>query len=321
MTSDLHQLIVRRLLQIPIILFLVSIIVFLMIHLIPGGPIEGLLGQFASEEVKESMRAQYHLDEPLHIQYWLWLTGVLKGSLGESIITNQPVSNMIISRLPVTLTLVISSLTLSVIIALPAGYISAIHQYEWKDYFATILAFLGLSIPNFFLAIILIKLFSLSLGILPITSSNLFGNPIETAKVFIMPTIALGTAIAAQTTRLLRSEMLEIFNEDYVRVSRAKGLSDKVVNKYIIFRNALIPIITIVALQFGFLLGGTIVIEQVFALPGLGRLMLKSVLRRDFPVIQAIVLIYATGFIFANLIADILYGYVDPRIRYGGEGA
>jgi peptide/nickel transport system permease protein len=227
---------------------------------------------------------------------------------------------MLINRLPVTFALATGSIIVSVSIALPAGYMSAVNQYSWKDHLSTIFAFLGLSIPNFFLAIILIQIFSVNLGWLPITSTDIFQGPITAIRILILPVIALGTALAAQTMRLLRSSMLEAFSEEYVRVARAKGLPQKMVNRYIVFKNALIPVITIVALQFGFLLGGTVVIEEVFALPGLGRLMLTSVSNRDLPVLQATLLFFTLVFITVNLIADLLYAYVDPRIKYGGEG-
>jgi peptide/nickel transport system permease protein len=224
-----------------------------------------------------------------------------------------------IQRLPVTFALAFGAITLSVSIALPAGYISAVNQYSWKDHVATLFAFLGLSIPNFFLGILLIQVLALHFGLLPITGTNIFETPMKAIRILTMPVIALGTALAAQTTRLLRSSMLDAFSQEYVRVARAKGMSQKIVNRYIVFKNALIPVITIVALQFGFLLGGTVVIEEVFALPGLGRLMLTAVSNRDLPVMQATVLFFTLVFVTVNLVADILYAYIDPRIKYGGE--
>jgi len=319
MDNQLRTYVVRRTAQIPVVLFLVSIIVFGVIHLPRGGPVELIAGR-ATDAIIADLRDQYHLNEPLYVQYVLWLEQLSQGSLGTSIIARQPVTSMIASRLPVTLFLAFSSSVLAILIAIPAGYISAVEQYSWKDHLATILAFVGLSIPNFFLGVLLITVFGVKLGWLPITAgSDLFSGLEQTVKIFLMPTIALGTAMSAQTTRILRSSMLDVFSENYVQVARAKGLPQKVVNRSIVFKNALIPVITVVALQTGYALGATVIIEEVFALPGLGRLMVRSVLQRDFPVVQSIVLFYAIAYLLLNFTADILYGVIDPRIRYGGE--
>ncbi|WP_124195535.1 ABC transporter permease [Natrarchaeobius chitinivorans] len=319
MDSDLRDFILRRVVQIPVVLFLVSVIVFYIIHLPEGGPEALLSGQAGDEAIRE-FRDRYNLNEPLYVQYLLWIQGILTGSLGTSITTNQPVASLIASRLPVTLMLGFFSVAISVMIAVPAGYISAVEQYTWKDHTATVLAFVGLSIPNFFLAILLIKLFSVELGWLPITASGqMFSDWSLTLKSMVLPSLALGTALAAHVTRILRSSMLDIYSEEYVHVARAKGLPEKMVNRSIVFKNALIPVITIVMLQMGYVLGATVIIEEVFAMPGLGRLMLNSVVGRDYPVMQAVVLLYATAYLVFNLIADVAYGLVDPRIKYGGE--
>jgi peptide/nickel transport system permease protein len=315
MDNELRNYLVRRTLQIPVVLFLVSVVVFGVIHIPRGGPIELIAGR-ATDTMINQMRDQYHLNEPLYVQYWMWLEGVLSGSLGQSITRPQPVVELLVSRLPVTLFLAFTSSLLAVAIALPAGYISAVDQYSWKDNAATVVAFIGLSIPNFFLAILLIKLFSVELGWLPIFTRNPWGSPL--VQAFAMPTVALGTAMAAQTTRILRSSMLDIYSENYVQVARAKGLPTKVVNRSIVFKNALIPVITVVALQMGYALGATVIVEEVFALPGLGKLALDAVLERDFPVIQAVVMFYAVAYLLLNFTADVLYGFIDPRIRYGG---
>lgn len=314
------EYVLNRLVQLPIVLFIVSVIVFLLIHIPPGDPARVVLGEYATQEAIEAFRQEHHLNEPLYTQYVLWLQDILSGSLGNSVTTGQPIGELIRARLPVTITLMITSLSLAVSISLIAGYVSAVNQYNWKDQVATVLAFIGLSIPNFFLAIILIRVLAVDLRLLPISANEqLFQDPVLTAKVFIMPSIALGTALAAQTTRLLRSEMLEIFSKEYVLVARAKGMPQKIVNRYIVFKNALTPVITIVALQTGTLLGGAVVIEEVFALPGIGRLLFEMVLRDDFPVIQILVLFFAVVFIATNLVADLLYGYIDPRIRRSGN--
>jgi peptide/nickel transport system permease protein len=321
MDSELRNYLIRRTLQIPFVLFIVSVVVFAVIHLPRGGPIELIAGR-ATDAIINDLRAQYHLDEPIYVQYWLWLEQLFSLSLGESIIARQPVTEMVASRLPVTVFLAFTSTVLAVLIALPAGYISAVEQYTWKDHVATVLAFIGLSIPNFFLGILLIKVFAVDLGVLPvIPDDDLFSSVSSAARLFAMPTVALGTALAAQTTRILRSSMLDVFSENYVQVARAKGLPRKVVNRSIVFKNALIPVITVVALQMGFALGATVIVEEVFALPGLGRLMVDSVIKRDFPVVQAIVMFYAVAYLLLNFTADVLYGFIDPRIRYGSDSA
>jgi len=317
MDNELRNYLVRRTMQMPIVLFLVSIAVFGAIHIPRGGPVELIAGR-ATDTMINQLRDQYHLNEPLYVQYGLWLQGVLSGSLGQSITRPQTVNELLVSRLPVTLFLAFTSSMLAVVIAIPAGYISAVDQYSWKDNVATLIAFIGLSIPNFFLAVLLIKLFSVELAWLPIIiGDNPWGSPVEVLKSFALPTIALGTAMAAQTTRILRSSMLDIYSENYVQVARAKGLTMKTINRSIVFKNALIPVITVVALQMGYALGATVIIEEVFALPGLGRLVLDAVIERDFPVIQAGVMFYAVAYLILNFTADVLYGFIDPRIRYG----
>jgi peptide/nickel transport system permease protein len=317
MDNELRNYLVRRTMQMPVVLFLVSIAVFGAIHIPRGGPIELIAGR-ATDTMINQLRSQYHLNEPLYVQYGLWLQDVLAGSLGQSITRPQTVNELLVSRLPVTLFLAFTSSLLAVLIAIPAGYISAVDQYSWKDNAATLIAFIGLSIPNFFLAVLLIKLFSVELAWLPIiVGDNPWGGPVEVLKAFALPTIALGTAMAAQTTRILRSSMLDIYSENYVQVARAKGLTMKTINRSIVFKNALIPVITVVALQMGYALGATVIIEEVFALPGLGRLVLDAVIERDFPVIQAGVMFYAVAYLLLNFTADVLYGFIDPRIRYG----
>jgi len=319
MNRQLRNYILRRLGQMPVVLIFVSIVVFYVIHLPQGGPLQLLAGR-ASEAQLEAFRNQYNLNEPLYVQYVLWVKGLLSGNLGQSLATSQSVGKMLVSHLPVTFVLAICSSLFALVIALPAGYISAVEQYNWKDNVATVAAFIGLSIPNFFLAILLIRFFAVDLGWLPVAAdSRLFTEFGYTVKVFVLPIVSLGTALAAQTTRILRSSMLDIFSMEYVEVSRAKGLSEKVVNRGIVFKNALIPVITVVALQMGYVLGGTVVTEFVFSLPGLGTLMVQAVNRRDYPVMQTVVLLYALAFMLLNLSADVLYGYIDPRIRYGGE--
>jgi len=318
MSAGMRRFLIRRLLQVPLVLFLVSVIIFLLIHVPEGGPADLLAAKGAEETMIAEFKETYNLNEPLYVQYLTWVQSVLSGSLGQSIQKSRPVSGMIANRLPVTMSLAFGSTVLAVAIALPAGYISAVERSTWKDDVATVVAFLGISIPNFLLGILLIRFVSLELNLLPITGEvDPFGTPIESIRVLLLPSIALGTAMAAQITRICRSAILEELSAEYVQVSRAKGLSEAVVNRYIVFRNALIPVITIVALQFGYVVGATVIVEEVFALPGLGRLFVQAIGQRDYPVVQAIVLFYAAVFVTVNLAADLLYGYVDPRIRQG----
>ncbi|WP_210424876.1 nickel ABC transporter permease [Halorussus halobius] len=317
MASSLQRYAIKRLLHLFPVLFGVSIITFLFIHIAPGGPAYAMLGVEATPEKVAQIRAQYGLDQPLPVQYVTWLANVVQLELGESIIEGVPVSELIVTRLPVSLSVAIAAMTVSLAISIPAGIVSAVEKDEWPDTLARVFAFWGVSMPNFWLGILLILFVSVRLGWLPIYG---YVSPTESVvqwiRHLILPAITLGTALAAIVTRIMRSSMLETLNEDYLKTARAKGVDERTIVTKHALRNALIPVTTIVGLQLGSLLGGSVLVEVVFALPGMGQLVVDSIFSRDFPVVQGAVLVYALIFVLVNLGVDLLYAYIDPRIKY-----
>jgi peptide/nickel transport system permease protein len=317
MVSGLQRYTIKRLLHLFPVLFGVSVITFLFIHIAPGGPAYAMLGIEATPEKVAQIRAQYGLNEPLPVQYVTWLGNILQLQLGESIIEGVPVSQLIASRLPVSLSLALAAMLVSLSISIPAGIVSAVEKDEWPDTIARIFAFWGVSMPNFWLGILLILLVSVRLGWLPIYG---YVSPGESLvgwiRHLILPAITLGTALAAIVTRIMRSSMLETLNENYLKTARAKGVDRQTIVVKHALRNALIPVTTIVGLQLGFLLGGSVLVEVVFAIPGMGQLVVDSIFRRDFPVVQGAVLVYALIFVLVNLSVDLLYAFIDPRIKY-----
>lgn len=309
--------ILRRLISMIPVLFIVSLIVFSLLHLTPGDPAQSMLGEEATPESIAALRNQLGLDEPLPVQYVKWASSVLQGDLGRSIRSNQPVSEAIIARLPVTIELAILSVLVSLIIAIPVGIIAAMRRNSPLDTASTTVALLGVSIPNFFLAILLIFLFSVRLGWLsPIGYTPFLEDPLDNLKRMIMPALTLGTALSAIVMRMTRSSLLEVLDQDYVRTARAKGLREARVVRVHALKNAMVPVVTVVGLQIGGLLGGTIITETIFVLPGIGRLLVDAIFQRDFPLVQGVVLFAALAFLFANLAVDLLYAYIDPRIRF-----
>lgn len=309
--------ILRRLISMIPVLFIVSLIVFSLLHLTPGDPAMSMLGEEATPESIAALRGQLGLDEPLPVQYVKWAASVVQGDLGRSIRSNQPVSEAIIDRLPVTIELSILSVMVSLIIAIPVGIIAAMRRNSPLDTASTTVALLGVSIPNFFLAILLIFLFSVRLGWLsPIGYTPILEDPVDNLKRMIMPALTLGTALSAIVMRMTRSSLLEVLDQDYVRTARAKGLREARVVRIHALKNAMVPVVTVVGLQIGGLLGGTIITESIFVLPGIGRLLVDAIFQRDFPLVQGVVLFAALAFLLANLAVDLLYAYLDPRIRY-----
>ncbi len=326
----------RILATIPIV-FGVAIVVFFFIRLTPGDPVDIMMGQggAVSEGEIEQLREEFHLDEPLHIQLWLFLKDAVRGNLGYSYVLKRPVTTLIAERLPATIELAVGGLILSLLIALPIGIISAVRQNSTLDRVSMASAFLGISMPGFWLGIILILFFSVRLNWLPVQGridfdanlqditgyfvldSLLSGNRqalISSLKHLILPSITLAAPVAAVVARVLRSSMLETLRSDYVTLARSKGATEwSVVLKHAL-RNALIPTVTVVGLQVGILLGGNMVVETVFGWPGLGRMVVSAIFDRDFPLIQGSVMIYAFTFVMANLIVDVLYTYLNPKI-------
>src|SRR5215469_26100 len=302
----------RRIALIVPTLFFVSVLIFGLQQLLPGDPALAMAGEEQDPAVIAFLRAKYHLDEPLPVRYALWVEGVARGDLGESIRIKRPVRDLIVEKLPVTGELAGLAMLVAIIIGVPAGILAAVKHDTAIDYGATMMALWGISMPNFWLGILLILLFSVTLGWLPASG---FVPPGESLKqnllTMIMPAFVLGNAIAAVMMRHTRSAMLQVLSADYIRTARAKGLS----RTSVVLRNALIPVVTLGALQFGALLSGAVLTEQVFTIPGFGKLIVDAVFNRDYAVVQGVVLCTATAYIALNLFADITYFLVNPRLR------
>lgn len=306
----------RILIAIPT-LIIVSLLVFALQKLLPGDPVLTMAGEERDPQVLEYLRQKYRLDDPIPVQYFAWIGSALTGNLGISLRTDIPVLDLIMSKLPVTLELAILAMIVALAIGIPAGIISAVKKGTAVDYTANVIALSGLSIPNFWLGIMLIMLISVRWQLLPASG---YVPPTEdlwlNIKTMIMPAFVLGTGLAASLMRHTRSAMLGVMRSDYIRTARAKGLlSRKVILKHAL-RNALIPIVTLSTLLFGELLAGAVLTEQIFTIPGFGKLIVDAVFNRDYAVVQGVVLCTAVGFIFMNLVADVLYVLVNPRLRH-----
>jgi peptide/nickel transport system permease protein len=308
---------VRRLASLAPTLVLVSMLIFGLQQLLPGDPAKILAGEDQDPQVVEYLRKKLHLDEPLPVRYAYWVGGVLKGDLGESQRNQQPVLQLIAQKLPVTVQLAVMAMTIALLIGIPAGIVSAVGRGGFWDYLANVFALWGLSTPNFWLGILLIMLFSVQLGWLPASG---YVSPFEdlgaNLRSMIMPAFVLGNAIAAVLMRHTRSAMLQVLSADYVRTARAKGLNERTVVVKHALRNALTPIITLGALELGTLLSGAVLTEQVFTIPGFGKLIVDSVFNRDYLVVQGVVLVTATAYMALNLLADLAYFLVNPRLRH-----
>ncbi|MDO5657506.1 MAG: ABC transporter permease [Paracoccus sp. (in: a-proteobacteria)] len=305
----------RILVAIPTLL-LVSVFVFMLQKLLPGDPVLIMAGENRDPETIAFLREQYRLNDPLIWQYLYWLGDVMRGDLGISLRTGLPVSELILQKLPVTLQLAVMSMIFALCVGIPAGVISAVKKGTLWDYLANIVALSGLSVPNFWLGIMMILLFAVNLGWLPASGyESPFVDPVRSFKTMLMPSIVLGTGIAGALMRHTRSSMLGVLQADYVRTARAKGLREKVVILRHAFRNAVLPIITLVAVMFGELMAGAVLTEQIFTIPGFGKMIVDAVFNRDYAVVQGVVLVTATGFILINLLADVLYVIMNPRMR------
>jgi peptide/nickel transport system permease protein len=308
--------IVRRVATIVPTIVFVSILIFALQQLLPGDPAVVLAGEERDPNVVAYLHAKLHLDDPLPVRYYYWISGVLHGDLGESLRLQRPVLSLILEKLPVTIELAAFAIVIALCIGIPAGIVSAVKRNTAWDYGANVVALWGLSTPNFWLGIMLILLFSVTLGWLPASG---FVSPFEdwraNVAALIMPAFVLGNAIAAVLMRHTRSAMLQVLSSDYVRTARAKGVPESGVVLKHALRNALIPVITLGALELGTLLSGAVLTEQVFTIPGFGKLIVDAVFNRDYAVVQGVVLFTATAYIVLNLLADIAYVVVNPRIR------
>jgi peptide/nickel transport system permease protein len=319
--------ILKRLVQIVPTILMITFVVFVMMQSVPGDPAVALLGDAYTEEDAVRVRQEYGLDRPVIVQYVIWLGKLVQGDWGRSILTGRPVLQDVLLRLPVTMELIVLSMGIALAIAIPAAIIGALRQNTWADYTATSVAMVGVSIPEFFIGVLLLLLFSIGLGgFLPssgwvylpgtcptiVCAAGLIGN----ATHVLMPAVALGIGRAALLTRLLRASMLEVIRTEYVTTARAKGLAERPVILKHALKNALIPTVTVMGLQVGFLIGGAIVVETLFAIPGLGTFGIDAIIARDYQQVQGFALITAFAFVFINLLVDLTYTLLDPRIRY-----
>jgi peptide/nickel transport system permease protein len=312
--------ILRRLVLLIPVLLVVGIVVFTLIHLTPGDPAAVILGPDATPEQVDNLRERLGLNEPFHIQFITWFWNALRLDFGESLFIGEPVTQALLDRAQPTGLLTLYALTLSILVGIPAGVMAAVRRNTFVDRFLMVFSISGAAIPNFFLGILLILLFAVKLRWLP------SGGYVDIQeglwphmRHMLLPAFALGISSAGLLARLVRSSMLDVLKEDYVRTAFAKGLPGKAVVIRHALRNALIPAITVIGVSLGGLLGGAVVTETVFSIPGMGRLVVQSIARRDFPVIQGAVMTIAAIYVLANLIVDVLYVYVDPRVRYGAE--
>ncbi len=305
-----------------IALFVVSVVAFLLLHATPGDPIITMLGPDATPQMAKEMRHRLGLELPLHRQYLTWFVQIVQGDLGISIRTGQSVISLIVGRLPTTASLAVFATIVSLLLGVGLGIAAAANRGRLWDQAATVVAVLGISLPNFFVGILLMILFSVLLRWIPISGPpvDFLRAPGESLRTLLLPTLALGAAYAALVARMTRSSLVDVLSAEYIRTARAKGLRPLRVLVRHALRNAFLPVLTTVAINFAYLLGGTIIIEQIFALPGVGRLLLQGVEQRDYPIIQGIVLLMSAAFVCVNLLADILFGLIDPRIRLGKAG-
>ena len=307
---------IRRVLQTVPVLFGVSLLAFAIMHVVPGDPVRLIAGPDAPESVVQRVRAELGLERPLYVQYVSFLGRAVQGDLGRSLRSRAPVIDEILTRFPATLELTTVSMLMAVVVGLPLGLLAAVRRSTWVDYLSMGASLSSLSMPIFWVAIVAIWLFSLQLGWLPVSGR---AGPVwqwEGLRHIVLPAATLATTSVAIISRLTRSGMLDVLGREYVTTARAKGVSPLgVVGKHAL-KNALIPVVTVVGLQYGFLLGGAVVTETIFAWPGVGRLAMTSILQRDYPVVQGCVLLVAVAFVLINLFVDVLYGWLDPRIRY-----
>jgi peptide/nickel transport system permease protein len=307
----------RRLGQVPIVLMVVTLTIFAIVRATPGDPIQIMLGMQTSPDAVDALRREFHFDEPLYKQYLIWVGDVIQGDLGRSVRLNQSVGSLLAERFPVSFRLALAAMLFATFISIPLGILSALRRNSWVDYLCTGVTLIGFSIPNFALALLLIFVLSVKMQLLPITGIGATSNTLwGSITPYILPSLALGMLQVAVLTRLLRSSMIDVLSQDYIRTARAKGLMPSTVLLVHALKNALIPFITMVAIQFGYLIGIQVTIEYTFAIPGMGSAILNAVVNRDFPVIQGFTLVIATFFLLTNLLADILYSLLDPRIRY-----
>lgn len=333
----MKEYILKRLAMLIVVLLGVSVITFVLVRAAPGDPAIHFAGEHASVEVLERIREKYHLNDPIYVQYYIWIKMALQGDLGRSIESRELVTTEIMERLPMTLELSLVAIIIASIFGIIAGILSAVRQYSAVDYSVMFGALFGVSMPVFWLGLMMLFIFGVKLGVLPVggrlsvgidleritgmyvLDSILTGNweaLIDSIRHLILPSVALATIPMATIARMTRSSMLEVLRQDYIRTERAKGLSERVVVYKHAIRNALIPVITVVGMNVGLLMGGAVLTETIFTLPGLGKYIADAILAYDYPVIQGFTIFFATAFVMINLMTDLIYVYIDPRIKY-----
>jgi peptide/nickel transport system permease protein len=311
------RFILGRLLAIVPVLVLVTAGVFFLIHLTPGDPIDAMMVESADPSVKAALSRQLGLDQPIHVQYLRWMGRVLHGDLGRSIRNNQPVIEDVGRRIRPSVELALLAILIALVVAFPLGILSAARRNTPVDGAGTTFALIGICMPNFLIALLLIFLFGVTLRWLPVSGyTDPLEDPVNGLRSLTLPAITLGLALGAVITRTLRSSLIEALSEDYVRTGRAKGLPEGAIVGRHALKNSLIPVVTVLGLQLGGLIGGAVITEYVFALPGVGRLVVDAVFARDYPLVQGVVLLIALAYIATNLLVDLVYGLLDPRIRY-----
>jgi peptide/nickel transport system permease protein len=309
--------IAKRLWSLVPVMFVVATLVFFLVHLTPGDPASVILGPDAPQEAIAELRARLGLDKPLPVQFVRWFAQVLQGDLGESLFLRRPVTQAIAERLEPTLLLAGIATVFAVIIGIPTGVLAAVYRNTWLDRLFMSISVFGVSMPNFWLALNLIFLFALTLAILPVSGYvPLRDDPLMTLRFLLLPAFSLGFPQSALIARMTRGSMLDVLSQDYVKTARAKGLSEQLVIYKHALKNTMITVITVIGIVLAITLSGSVVIETIFGLPGIGRLIINSVLRRDYPVIQGTVLFIAASYVLVNLLIDLLYIYLDPRIKY-----
>jgi len=306
---DMLRFIAWRLGRLLLTVLIISTIIFFVIRVIPGDPALVIAGMDASEADILAIQVKLGTDKPLPVQYFEWLSDIVRFDFGTTLISGEPVARLILERFPLTLLLALMGITIGIVVAVPLGVLSAVKRWSFWDYFGLVFSQLGMAIPSFWLGIILLLLFAVKIPLFPLFGADSFAN-------FVLPAIALGFARAAVILRLARASMVEELSKEYIITARAKGLTERMVKYKHALKNALLPIITVTGIELGYMLGGAIIIEQVFSLPGLGRLFLYGIYQRDFPLIQGGVLFVAIIFSLINFLADILYSVVNPRIRF-----
>ncbi|PSP56274.1 glutathione ABC transporter permease GsiC [Halobacteriales archaeon QH_7_66_36] len=315
----MKRYVAKRVAHAAVVIYIVATVVFFAVRAIPGDPARVLLGGDANADAIAALREDMGLNQPLYVQYLRWLGDLVRGDFGQSVFNDQPVLDMLLGVAEPTASIAALGMVIAILIALPAGIVSSVKRYQWEDYVATAVSFVGISMPGFWIGIVLLLVFSARLGLVPAFGYvSISEGIVPWFKHIILPAIAVGLPYGGILMRMTRSSMMDVLNEDYMRTARAKGLSNRLVLFKHGLQNALIPIITIAGILLGVLLGGVVAVEVVFGIQGLGRLLIASIERRDFPVIQGAVIIISFIFVAMNLLVDILYTSINPRIKYGG---